>query len=168
LGQLKCNVVEDPWPSCDRGVKHKLRCDITADFKRVGKRLQQAELERNNEMLLQQVDELSKVLAAAQEREVEQKAFENHLSRQLDERNQMAGFTSTPHSAQKGSWESVERCLAATACRRDRRPVGTKQTDNLPFHSEGRQFIFFTIGSHSLSLSTHFLDQKGLLLNELQ
>jgi hypothetical protein len=103
---LKCNVVEDPWQSCDRCTKHKLRCEITADFKRVGKRSQQAELERNNEILSQQVDELSKALAAAQEREAEMKMAEYHLRRQLDERNQMAEFTSTPPQHDDGSHDA--------------------------------------------------------------
>jgi hypothetical protein len=88
--------VESPWQSCDRCLKHKLRCEITADFKRVGKRSQQAELERNNEILSQQVEELSKQLAAARERETELRMYEMQLRRQIDERNQMAEFTSTP------------------------------------------------------------------------
>jgi hypothetical protein len=104
--QLKCNVVESPWQSCDRCTKHKLRCEITADFKRVGKRSQQAELERNNEILAQQVDELSKALAASQEREAEMKRHEYHLRRQLDERNQMAEFTNTPPQHDSGSHDA--------------------------------------------------------------
>lgn len=58
-------------------------------------------------MLSQEVDDLRKALAAAHEHATEQKAYENHLRRQLDERNQMAEFTSTPPHHDDGSHDAA-------------------------------------------------------------
>jgi hypothetical protein len=91
--QLKCNVVEDPWQSCDRCIKHKFKCEITADFKRVGKRSQQAELERSNEDLARQVESLSHEVRRLQDREVQYREFELRMLGQMEERNQMGEFT---------------------------------------------------------------------------
>ncbi|KIW00703.1 uncharacterized protein PV09_07689 [Verruconis gallopava] len=101
--KLKCNVIENPWKSCDRCVKHKLDCVITADFKRVGKRSQQAELERSNDELQRQVVELTRALAA---RDQNGGLYEQHLRRQLEEAN-MANFTATPPTADDGSHDAA-------------------------------------------------------------
>ncbi|KAF2748361.1 hypothetical protein M011DRAFT_515679 [Sporormia fimetaria CBS 119925] len=49
--QLKCNVQQDPFKSCDRCIKQRLRCLIEPNFKRVGKRNRNAEMEREMEQL---------------------------------------------------------------------------------------------------------------------
>lgn len=84
--KLKCNVVEEPWADCDRCQKHNLRCEITADFKRVGKRSQQAELERNNHLLAQQVEELTRALAIARDGAAELDLY-NNLNRHAIDRD---------------------------------------------------------------------------------
>jgi hypothetical protein len=86
LCKLKCNVSEEPWADCERCKKHNLRCEITADFKRVGKRSQQAELEKNNDQLLQQVEDLSRALAQFREQETELETYKNYLRRHFAER----------------------------------------------------------------------------------
>jgi hypothetical protein len=108
ISQLKCNVVEDPWQSCDRCIKHKFKCEITADFKRVGKRSQQAELERNNEELARRVEEMSHEVRRLQEREAQYRAFELRVLGQVDERNQMGEFTTdTPPRLDDGSHDAA-------------------------------------------------------------
>ena len=79
--QLKCNVVESPWADCSRCLKHRLRCEITADFKRVGKRSQQAELERSNAYLTQKVDELNSLVKTYQERQGEMELYKDYFQR---------------------------------------------------------------------------------------
>jgi len=49
--QLKCNVQRDPFVSCARCVKQNLRCVIEPNFKRVGKRNRNAEMEKEMEAL---------------------------------------------------------------------------------------------------------------------
>ena len=49
--QLKCNVQQDPFKSCDRCTKQRLKCVIEPNFKRVGKRNRNAEMEREMELL---------------------------------------------------------------------------------------------------------------------
>jgi transcriptional regulatory protein LEU3 len=49
--QLKCNVQRDPFVSCNRCVKQNLRCVIEPNFKRVGKRNRNAEMEKEMEAL---------------------------------------------------------------------------------------------------------------------
>ncbi|KAF2013877.1 hypothetical protein BU24DRAFT_442780 [Aaosphaeria arxii CBS 175.79] len=49
--KLKCNVQQDPFKSCDRCLKQRLRCVIEPNFKRVGKRNRNAEMEREMEDL---------------------------------------------------------------------------------------------------------------------
>ncbi|KAF1931090.1 Zn(II)2Cys6 transcriptional activator [Didymella exigua CBS 183.55] len=49
--KLKCNVQRDPFVSCARCVKQNLRCVIEPNFKRVGKRNRNAEMEREMEAL---------------------------------------------------------------------------------------------------------------------
>lgn len=49
--QLKCNVQRDPFVSCARCLKQNLRCVIEPNFKRVGKRNRNAEMEKEMEML---------------------------------------------------------------------------------------------------------------------
>ncbi|KAF2418010.1 hypothetical protein EJ08DRAFT_599795 [Tothia fuscella] len=105
--KLKCNVVESPWKSCDRCIKHTLRCEITADFKRVGKRSQQAELERSNELLQQKNDGLELELARTQQQLADLRQDQHHLRRQLTEQNQMAEFTSTPPQHDDGSHDAA-------------------------------------------------------------
>jgi hypothetical protein len=142
LAQLKCNVVEKPWTSCDRCTKHKLRCEITADFKRVGKRSQQAELERNNELLSQQVEELSKALAQSQQREAELRMDQHRLVRQIDERNQMAEFTSTPPQHDDGSHDAalllnLKQSTADTNAGHRITPLGrTRQLGNVTVYGD--------------------------------
>jgi len=49
--QLKCNVQQDPFVSCNRCLKQNLRCVIEPNFKRVGKRNRNAEMEKEMEYL---------------------------------------------------------------------------------------------------------------------
>jgi transcriptional regulatory protein LEU3 len=51
LLQLKCNVQQDPFVSCARCQKQNLRCVIEPNFKRVGKRNRNAEMEKEMEYL---------------------------------------------------------------------------------------------------------------------
>lgn len=44
--QLRCDVVQDPWSDCSRCRRLKLDCKIESNFKRVGKRSRNAEMER--------------------------------------------------------------------------------------------------------------------------
>jgi hypothetical protein len=102
---LKCNVVETPWKACDRCTKHKLDCVITADFKRVGKRSQQAELERSNEELQRQVVELTQALAA-RDQNGGSSIYDQHLRRQLDD-SSIPNFAATPPAADDGSHDAA-------------------------------------------------------------
>jgi transcriptional regulatory protein LEU3 len=49
--QLKCNVQQGPFKPCDRCTKQRLKCVIEPNFKRVGKRNRNAEMEREMEAL---------------------------------------------------------------------------------------------------------------------
>ncbi|KAF2278927.1 Zn(II)2Cys6 transcriptional activator [Westerdykella ornata] len=49
--KLKCNVQQEPFKACDRCVKQRLRCVIEPNFKRVGKRNRNAEMEKEMEQL---------------------------------------------------------------------------------------------------------------------
>lgn len=49
--QLRCNVQQDPFVSCARCQKQGLKCVIEPNFKRVGKRTRNAEMEREMELL---------------------------------------------------------------------------------------------------------------------
>lgn len=46
LLQLRCDVSQDPWSDCSRCRRLKLDCKIESNFKRVGKRSRNAEMER--------------------------------------------------------------------------------------------------------------------------
>jgi hypothetical protein len=56
--QLRCDVVQDPWSDCSRCRRLKLDCKIESNFKRVGKRSRNAEMER-------EIIELRKQIASA-------------------------------------------------------------------------------------------------------
>lgn len=66
--KLKCNLIEDPYKPCDRCKKFGHDCKITDDFKRIAKRTQLADLEKQNESLSRQVEELKSKLADASRR----------------------------------------------------------------------------------------------------
>ncbi|KAL4781688.1 hypothetical protein BJX76DRAFT_334650 [Aspergillus varians] len=44
--KLRCDVTQDPWSDCSRCRRLKLSCKIESNFKRVGKRSRNAEMER--------------------------------------------------------------------------------------------------------------------------
>ncbi|KAL5342633.1 hypothetical protein BJX70DRAFT_301569 [Aspergillus crustosus] len=44
--KLRCDVIQDPWLDCSRCRRLKLDCKIESNFKRVGKRSRNAEMER--------------------------------------------------------------------------------------------------------------------------
>jgi Fungal specific transcription factor domain len=44
--QLRCDVVQDPFTTCSRCRRLKLECKIESNFKRIGKRSRNAEMER--------------------------------------------------------------------------------------------------------------------------
>ncbi|KAF2815803.1 uncharacterized protein BDZ99DRAFT_505483 [Mytilinidion resinicola] len=44
--KLRCNVQQDPFQECSRCSKHKLTCVIEPNFKRIGKRSRNAEMEK--------------------------------------------------------------------------------------------------------------------------
>ena len=46
LLQLRCDVNQDPWTDCSRCRRLKLDCKIESNFRRVGKRSRNAEMER--------------------------------------------------------------------------------------------------------------------------
>ncbi|KAF2666101.1 hypothetical protein BT63DRAFT_427895 [Microthyrium microscopicum] len=94
--KLKCNVSEDPWRDCDRCTKHSLRCEITADFKRIGKRSQQAELEKTNRLLADQVQQLSRELAVYRSRGAEFELYKDYSHRAPIEHD--PALTSGPQS----------------------------------------------------------------------
>lgn len=56
--QLRCDVIQDPWLDCSRCRRLKLDCKIESNFKRVGKRSRNAEMER-------EIIELRKQIASA-------------------------------------------------------------------------------------------------------
>jgi transcriptional regulatory protein LEU3 len=49
--QLKCDVQQDPFVACKRCTKHNFKCVIEPNFKRIGKRTRNAEMEREMEEL---------------------------------------------------------------------------------------------------------------------
>ncbi|KAK7725424.1 hypothetical protein SLS57_003901 [Botryosphaeria dothidea] len=55
---LKCDVVQDPFTPCSRCRKQNLSCQVSANFKRVGKRSRHAEMEREAIDLKSRVKEL--------------------------------------------------------------------------------------------------------------
>ncbi|KAL2812860.1 hypothetical protein BJX63DRAFT_421565 [Aspergillus granulosus] len=57
--KLRCDVIQDPWMDCSRCRRLKLDCKIESNFKRVGKRSRNAEMER-------EIIELRKQIASAQ------------------------------------------------------------------------------------------------------
>ncbi|KAH0557120.1 hypothetical protein GP486_005090 [Trichoglossum hirsutum] len=57
--KLRCDVVQDPFMSCARCRRLNLECKIESNFKRVGKRSKNAEMER-------EIQELRRQLASAQ------------------------------------------------------------------------------------------------------
>ncbi|KAF7170155.1 hypothetical protein CNMCM6106_004939 [Aspergillus hiratsukae] len=57
--KLRCDVVQDPWTDCSRCRRLKLECKIESNFKRVGKRSRNAEMER-------EIIELRKQIATVQ------------------------------------------------------------------------------------------------------
>ncbi|PYI01979.1 hypothetical protein BO78DRAFT_400916 [Aspergillus sclerotiicarbonarius CBS 121057] len=57
--KLRCDVIQDPWTDCSRCRRLKLDCKIESNFKRVGKRSRNAEMER-------EIIELRKQIATVQ------------------------------------------------------------------------------------------------------
>ncbi|CAG8314972.1 unnamed protein product [Penicillium salamii] len=57
--KLRCDVIQDPWSDCSRCRRLKLGCKIESNFKRVGKRSRNAEMER-------EIMELRKQIATGQ------------------------------------------------------------------------------------------------------
>ncbi|KAB8229141.1 hypothetical protein BDV23DRAFT_158988 [Aspergillus alliaceus] len=57
--KLRCDVVQDPWTDCSRCRRLRLDCKIESNFKRVGKRSRNAEMER-------EIIELRKQIASVQ------------------------------------------------------------------------------------------------------
>lgn len=55
LRQLRCDVIQDPWSDCSRCRRLKLSCKIESNFKRVGKRSRNAEMEREIRELRKQI-----------------------------------------------------------------------------------------------------------------
>lgn len=49
--KLRCDVVQDPFTNCSRCTRLKLECKIESNFKRVGKRSKNAEMEKQIERL---------------------------------------------------------------------------------------------------------------------
>ncbi|KKK14362.1 hypothetical protein ARAM_006053 [Aspergillus rambellii] len=56
--KLRCDVIQDPWADCSRCRRLKLDCKIESNFKRIGKRSRNAEMER-------EIIELRKQIATA-------------------------------------------------------------------------------------------------------
>ncbi|PVI05310.1 hypothetical protein DM02DRAFT_113851 [Periconia macrospinosa] len=59
--KLKCNVQQDPFVACARCIKQNLKCVIEPNFKRVGKRTRNAEMEKEMEYLRDQLAMYQKV-----------------------------------------------------------------------------------------------------------
>jgi Fungal specific transcription factor domain len=134
---LKCNVVEDPWKDCDRCQKHDLKCEITADFKRVGKRSQQAELEKNNIYLSQKVDELTRALATIRDQGSELDLY-NNLGRHVIDRELLG--TPRPLSVMPEGDDSHDAHLLLTL-KQGHDLAGTRASPAVPHRKLGDQYF---------------------------
>ncbi|KAJ5132225.1 hypothetical protein N7448_006383 [Penicillium atrosanguineum] len=67
--QLRCDVTQDPWSDCSRCRRLKLDCKIESNFKRVGKRSRNAEMEREIIELRKQIATGSPVPAINQQQQ---------------------------------------------------------------------------------------------------
>lgn len=57
LSQLRCDVVQDPFTICSRCRRLNLSCKVQENFKRIGKRSRNAEMEREIIQLRKQIAE---------------------------------------------------------------------------------------------------------------
>ncbi|KAI9732901.1 MAG: hypothetical protein M1834_003841 [Cirrosporium novae-zelandiae] len=64
--KLRCDVVQDPFTDCSRCRRLKLECKIETNFKRVGKRSKNAEMEREIQELRARLQDLRTQLASQQ------------------------------------------------------------------------------------------------------
>ncbi|KAF2840906.1 hypothetical protein M501DRAFT_1001983 [Patellaria atrata CBS 101060] len=63
--KLRCDVIQEPFQSCSRCNKHKLDCRVDSNFKRIGKRSRNAEMEREIIRLSAENDQLRKQVSSA-------------------------------------------------------------------------------------------------------
>ncbi|KAJ5430125.1 hypothetical protein N7491_007141 [Penicillium cf. griseofulvum] len=66
--KLRCDVIQDPWTDCSRCRRLRLDCKIESNFKRVGKRSRNAEMEREIMELRKQIASGQPVPAMTQQR----------------------------------------------------------------------------------------------------
>lgn len=64
--QLRCDVIQDPFTSCSRCRRLKLECKIESNFKRIGKRSRNAEMEREIVELRKQIASVNAANASLQ------------------------------------------------------------------------------------------------------
>ncbi|KAE8146187.1 hypothetical protein BDV25DRAFT_163009 [Aspergillus avenaceus] len=84
--KLRCDVIQDPWSDCSRCRRLKLDCKIESNFKRIGKRSRNAEMER-------EIIELRKQIANAQ----------SNASTSISQQQQAPSLHSTQHTPKQES-----------------------------------------------------------------
>ncbi|CAL5872606.1 uncharacterized protein PFLUO_LOCUS6871 [Penicillium psychrofluorescens] len=68
--KLRCDVIQDPWTDCSRCRRLKLDCKIESNFKRVGKRSRNAEMEREIMELRKQIASSSTPITPQQQQQL--------------------------------------------------------------------------------------------------
>ncbi|KAJ9294663.1 transcriptional regulator family: Fungal Specific TF [Paecilomyces variotii] len=97
--KLRCDVVQDPFTTCSRCRRLKLECKIESNFKRIGKRSRNAEMEREIIELRKQVANANAAAAAAAA------ASMNQQQPQLTPTKQETPSISTPISSAAGVYQ---------------------------------------------------------------
>jgi hypothetical protein len=103
--QLRCDVVQDPFVACSRCKRCGLDCRIDANFKRVGKRKRNAEMENEIMWLRRQLEE-KQASDAASDREP---ARQPQASRGFTP--SARGIAASPLDQYMGSHEAVSSLL---------------------------------------------------------
>ena len=101
-GQLRCDVVQEPFTTCSRCRRLNLTCKIENNFKRVGKRSRNAEMER-------EIGELSKENAELKRR------LQRLTAQSQPEVAQTTATTygPTPSQVQLDQWNGSQEAVAS-------------------------------------------------------
>ena len=98
--KLRCDVVQEPFKTCSRCTRLRLSCKIENNFKRVGKRSRNAEMER-------EIMELRKRVA-------QQSSPTSNLSPDSgNNQHQGAAFTQLPQTSNNMLWRGSEEAVAS-------------------------------------------------------
>ncbi|EPS30349.1 hypothetical protein POX_b02641 [Penicillium oxalicum] len=109
--KLRCDVVQDPWTDCSRCRRLKLECKIESNFKRVGKRSRNAEMEREIIELRKQIATANSGAGAYQQQsqlsagQVTPKQESNHVS--------PAGVYQTPSAMSADQYMGSQEAVAS-------------------------------------------------------